>query len=39
MLPGNNTCGIQIGAFGTGCGPVSVEPSSWGGIKALYRGK
>ena len=37
MLPANNDCGIQIGAFGQGCGPVSVEPASWGGIKALYR--
>jgi hypothetical protein len=32
----NNGCG-QIGAWGLGCGPVSVEPSSWGQIKALYR--
>jgi hypothetical protein len=32
----NNGCG-QIGAWGFGCGPVSVEPSSWGQIKALYR--
>ena len=39
MLPANNDCGIQIGAFGQGCGPVSVEPASWGGIKALYRGR
>jgi hypothetical protein len=36
-LPQNsNGCG-QIGAWGLGCGPVSVEPSSWGQIKALYR--
>jgi hypothetical protein len=32
----NNGCG-QIGAWGLGCGSVSVEPSSWGQIKALYR--
>ena len=32
----NNSCG-QIGAWGLGCGDVSVEPSSWGQIKALYR--
>jgi hypothetical protein len=37
MLPGNNPCAAQIGAFGQGCGPVSVEPSSWAGIKTLYR--
>jgi hypothetical protein len=36
-LPVNsNGCG-QIGAWGFGCGPVSIEPSSWGQIKALYR--
>jgi len=27
----------EIGAFGVGCGPVSVESKSWGGIKGLYR--
>ncbi len=37
MLPGNNVCSVLIGALGQGCGPVSVEPVSWGGIKALYR--
>jgi len=26
-----------IGALSVGCGPVSVEPSSWGKIKASYR--
>ena len=29
-------CG-QIGAWGVGCGPVSVESKSWGSIKSLYR--
>jgi predicted outer membrane repeat protein len=27
----------QIGALGQGCGPVSIQPSSWGKIKSLYR--
>ncbi len=39
-LPGNHPdgadCGL-IGAFGQGCGSVSVEPSSWGAIKEMYR--
>jgi hypothetical protein len=30
-------CG-QIGAFGQGCGAVSVESRSWGKIKGFYRG-
>lgn len=29
-------CG-QRGAFGVGCGPVSIETESWGSIKAHYR--
>jgi hypothetical protein len=29
-------CG-QIGAHGLGCGTVSVEETSWGSLKALYR--
>jgi predicted outer membrane repeat protein len=29
-------CG-QIGAFGQGCGAVSVEPTSWGKVKGFYR--
>ncbi|MBZ0268521.1 hypothetical protein K8I85_10230, partial [bacterium] len=37
LLPGGNSCGVPIGAFGEGCGDVSVEPSSWGRIKGLYR--
>jgi hypothetical protein len=36
-LPGGvPTCG-EIGAWGMGCGVVSVEPTSWGEIKSLYR--
>lgn len=34
----NNSCHVQIGAFGVGCGPVSLETATWGRIKALYRG-
>ena len=37
LLPANNSCGVQIGAFGRGCAAVSVEPASWGSIKARYR--
>ena len=33
----NNSCQVQIGAFGVGCGPIAVEPASWGQIKAAYR--
>lgn len=29
-------CGL-IGALGPWCGPLAVEPHSWGSIKALYR--
>jgi hypothetical protein len=36
-LPENSgTCGL-IGAFGEGCGTVSVAPSSWGSIKNRFR--
>jgi hypothetical protein len=28
-------CGL-IGAFGVGCGPIAVEPASWGQIKAHF---
>lgn len=36
-LPENSQgCG-QIGAFGQGCGVVSIEPQSWGKIKDAYR--
>jgi hypothetical protein len=31
-------CG-QIGAFGVGCGSVSVERVTWGRLKNLYRGR
>lgn len=34
--PGALGCG-QIGAYGVGCGIVSVEPQSWSRIKALHR--
>ena len=37
-LPQNNDWGVQMGAFGQGCGPVAIEPESWGRIKARYRG-
>jgi hypothetical protein len=36
-LPDGNECGVLIGALGHGCGPVSVEPETWAGIKARYR--
>jgi hypothetical protein len=37
-LPENSPCGQLVGAFGEGCGPVSVvEATSWGAIKAMYR--
>lgn len=37
-LPGNNGCGVLIGALGLGCiGPVAVEPLSWGRVKGLFR--
>ena len=34
--PGGASCG-RIGAFGEGCGPVSLDPRSWGRIKAAHR--
>jgi len=38
-LPANSMgCGL-IGALGEGCGTVSVEPSTWGRIKASFRGE
>lgn len=37
LRPTNNSCHVQIGAFGVGCGPISVESASWGRIKTLYR--
>ena len=32
----NPSCG-QIGSMGLGCGPVAVQPVSWGRVKQLYR--
>jgi hypothetical protein len=36
-LPQNNAWGLQIGAFGQGCDPVSLTPDTWARIKARYR--
>ena len=36
-LAENNACGLPIGAFGVGCGPISVTPATWARIKAAYR--
>ena len=37
-LPENSPCGELVGAFGQGCEAVtSIESTSWGAIKALYR--
>jgi hypothetical protein len=39
-LPQNNpSCSTLIGAWPAGCGAVSIEPKSWGRIKADYRSK
>ena len=37
-LPANNDWGVQVGAFGEGCGECDspVEGSTWGRLKALY---
>ena len=37
LLPWNNDCSELIGAFSQGCAAVSLEPTSWGLIKARYR--
>lgn len=39
-LPNNNEWGEPIGAFPVGCGPCGtvVRETSWGSIKAMYRG-
>jgi hypothetical protein len=37
LLPGNNSCGVLIGAQGQGCGPVALAPETWARIKAGYR--
>ena len=34
--PGVTGCG-QVGAYGVGCGPVSIESESWARVKARYR--
>jgi hypothetical protein len=36
-LPVNNPGCTQIGAFGAGCDPISIDATSWGQIKASYR--
>jgi predicted outer membrane repeat protein len=36
-LPPNNPCRELIGAWGKGCGTVSVESRSWGSIKGIFR--
>lgn len=38
-LPASNACGVQIGAFGQGCDITPIDPSTWGQIKAAYRGQ
>jgi len=39
-LPGGNPWGQLVGAYGEGCAPcaTAVQSSTWGGIKALFRG-
>jgi hypothetical protein len=34
---GNEDCGL-IGALGQGCGSVSIDRTSWGRLKSMYRG-
>lgn len=38
-LPENNPWGVQIGAYGEGCGEciTAVKEATWGSIKAMYR--
>jgi hypothetical protein len=36
-LPANSPCATQVGAFGQGCGPVSVQMESWARILSRYR--
>jgi predicted outer membrane repeat protein len=37
-LAGNNTCGVNVGRWGQGCGcGEAVEPTTWGAVKAMYR--
>ncbi len=35
-LPEHSPCGELIGALGEGCGFVRVQPTTWGGVKALF---
>ena len=37
LLAPNNECGVQIGAFGMGCGTIGVEAASWAEIKSRFR--
>jgi hypothetical protein len=37
LLPEVSPCGALIGAFGEGCGSISIEETSWAKIKAKYR--
>lgn len=37
LLADNNACGVDIGAYGAGCGVISIEPRTWGRVKSLYR--
>jgi len=34
--PGNNSCGVLIGALPVACDQVAVQPTSWSRLKALY---
>lgn len=36
---GNSACGAQVGSMGVGCGPVHIDPMSWGRIKAGFCGE
>jgi len=36
-MPENNSCGVQIGALGRGCGPVALTPRTWARVKMRYR--
>jgi len=34
--PGNNTCGVLIGALPVACVPIATDESSWSKVKSLY---
>jgi len=36
-LPGSNSCSLQVGALGDGCSTVVIAPSSWSGVKELFK--